>query len=112
MSVFGILIITQLYKHEGFVAKGFMRPQESDELHALFQSKKKTSIIKTNKSGCLLDYINIWRNVSTTESKIDNRLERAVSTQEMCNYNKTSDNKRNSMACSPADPIRLLLVSW
>lgn len=41
MSVFGILIITHLYKHEGFVAKGFMRPQESDELHALFQSKKK-----------------------------------------------------------------------
>lgn len=36
------------------------------------------------------------------EWKIVMSLGRAMSTQEMCNYNKTSENKRNDLACSPA----------
>ncbi len=45
------------------------------------------------------DYINIRRNVSTSEWKMVKRLQGAESTQEMCNYNRTSENKRNNTAC-------------
>lgn len=40
MNVFGILTITLPYKYNESVAKGFVRPLQSDELSELYKRKK------------------------------------------------------------------------
>lgn len=70
-----MLTITLLHKHKtlpsclGTVA-------DSDEPSELHQRGENPPKLNTNKCGCLLDYINIMRNVFMAEWKIVTSLER------------------------------------